>query len=252
MKIEDSPLHIGMPISHRDNACGTLGAFVLNENNELCLLSCNHVLAGNGRFINNNDQTTKEIYHPGNTRKSYAGSNRHIANVEYWKPLKEGKENFSDSAYARLLGEIESLGNVVPKGFGFQFEGEPIYIASPYMSLEEGTKVYKIGYATGFTTGIIKARSKKLVSIGSHTFSNLIEVEWLSDDIPFSMNGDSGSMAFIEWDNSLYAIGMVLAGINPNDKKLIKRLKDNNITPFSYLCNMDSVLNESNVTYLNS
>jgi hypothetical protein len=237
-------LQIGHSISHRNYSKGTIGAFVKDEKQRICLLSCNHVLAQNGELVDLSiPETSIEVYHPGNSRDSLGTRDGHVANVVGYLPLN-ADGNQSDSAYASILDNIPYSGNVIPDGF--PFAGQPIYQQPRDFVLQPGTVIYKIGSNTQFTSGKF-ARFEKGIRIRQHKFDHVIKVIWSSFDEPFSLMEDSGSLAFVNDNGTLYAIGMVFAGFNKMGD--IEKLRKLDVLPYSYLCSLNYTLKANDLEY---
>lgn len=244
------PLHIGLSIGHINGGSGTLGGFVENEEGRQCILSCNHVMALYGQI---DDDDPNRIYQPGKTDKQGMVYTDAIGRLSDYVPLSDSDPNQSDSAIAILNKGIEHLSNIIPTNYGFLHEGETIRtLPDPSESripLSKGMKVYKIGKSTGQTFGYLSALSVDNVVINAafqrnkpYVFDNVIEVDWQTT-AEMSAPGDSGSLAYIEYENKLYAIGLLFAsGIKMREKKESK---------VSFFCSLKDILQVHGVSWVN-
>lgn len=241
--MEINKLYIGASISHQHHDSGTLGAFVLDRHSNPCLISCNHVLAQNGKIVNKANLDTCRVFHPGNSEEKKIEEKGHVAHVANWQKLVKWRFNRCDAAYAKILTSVEIAGNHVPFG---PFEGKRIHVAPVDFIPHRGMTVHKIGQSTGFTTGVFSHTDRGIL-IGGYRFSPVLKIEWKSINEPFSINGDSGSLVFTEVNRKLYGIGMIFAGVNV---EALSFFKENNITPYSYACTLGNVLKKNKVSYL--
>jgi len=231
------PLHIGLSIGHNDGGAGTLGAFVLDADNNECILSNNHVLALMGQA-----KVGEEIYQPGRPDLAELGDVHIIATLANSIRIAKLVRNRVDSALAILVDGMAHEGNKIPTGLDFPMEGQMIVEADDHDSMLDLIKkdeiVCKIGRTTGFTEGRISAVALDNVPVrttaGNRLFDNIIEISWESEKKPFSLPGDSGSLVFTK--NGLVAVGLHFAGGQ-------KRSNGKKLTGVSYSCNIMTVLN---------
>jgi len=238
---EERPLHIGLSIGHTSDGAGTLGAFVIDMNSDVGVLSNTHVLAPMGT-----SKLGDRIYQPGRPDKRLVGK-REIGTLENFCVITKDDRDSIDAAVATLDDNIEQQSNRIPRGFPMQ--GKMIRQVKATDDLLEflsrDLTVCKIGRSTGFTTGRIGAVAVDNVivktSIGNVIFDNVIEINWESNRKPFSKPGDSGSMVFTKKD--LWAIGLHFAGGE-------KTIKGNKKVGVSYSCNMATVLETLEISLL--
>lgn len=234
------PLHLGLSIGHQDGGVGTLGAFVSDARDRDCILSNNHVLA-----LMNQARNGAPIYQPGNPDRWPLTSEDEIAKLSRFIIVVKSKRNLVDAALA-VIGkdiderDIEHDSNRIPRGLGYPMEGRMISEADPPESvlelLKKDTPVCKIGRTTGYTEGTIGAVALDNVPvktpIGIVVFDDVIQVNWESNNKPFSEPGDSGSLVFTKENPT--AIGLHFAG---GERRVEgKELK------VSYSCNIFNVL----------
>jgi len=193
------PLLIGCSVGHVKVTAGTLGAFVRPRlGGALAILSNNHVLANENR-AKKGDAILQQASHDGGQDPDDV-----VATLASFQKLKRSGVNYVDCATAEILDGIDAnttnlkgLGKL--KGLGSEF-------------LDEGTKVAKLGRTTGLTRGRVTAFELDDVKIGFDTsdlrFDNTIEIEG-TEDTPFSLGGDSGSLIL---DESGWAVGLLFAG----------------------------------------
>lgn len=182
------PVTPGAQIQVGTSPPGTLGAFVRDSDNELCLISNCHVLSKNLA-----SGVGEQVFQPG---RSMVGS-RPIATVKTIIPVSPSRKNSVDVALARLnLGVNQDP--VIP-GIG-QVNGtrEP----------EEDEYVVKYGQASQFKTSYLESvETDVVVDYGfmSATFARLL-VYSVPD---FAQPGDSGSVVVGEADQMV--VGLLCA-----------------------------------------
>lgn len=212
------PLHLGLPIGHSDDGSGTLGLFVDTRDGDM-ILSCNHVLA-----LFNEAAAGKnggQIFQPGPAEAAPRASNL-IARVQDYVVLRKGHRNNVDAAIARLSNDIPTDGNIVPRGYSFPREGQPLgkpLTPDEFTALTPGTRVAKIGRTTGYTVGQLTSIDLGGVpvftgTLGNIIFDDVVEITW--DKSPFSQAGDSGSIIFSE--EGLRPLALLFAG-SPQSRK---------------------------------
>lgn len=225
------PLHIGLGIGISDSGA-TLGAFVMLPNREPGILIPAHIL----RFsdINpNENQNNLPVQQPMSNKENNDLNEDTIAFI--W----DFDRKF-DIAFARLKYGIGYLGNVIPSGYDFPFEGQTIKLfdRSIHTLMEQQITVFKIGARTGFTEGQITVISLDNMSVNilgeEKKFNNLFAVESPFNE-RFSDHGDSGGLVFTHIDNCLYALGLLLAGGISTDSNGVKKV-------ISYCISIDDIL----------
>lgn len=190
----ERPIMAGTSISHLYITAGTLGGYFLDKDNDVVLLSNQHVIAGElmkgpfGKAPKKGNVTIQPGTFDGGT------INDTFAHLKTWVPLKK-KDNLEDSAIAKIddvsqiINEIKDLGKI--NNFG---------------KAKIGMKVQKVGRSTGHTKGrIISVNTSVCVDYGGITrcFNNCIVTTHMSE------GGDSGSILL---DDSMNAVGLLFAG----------------------------------------
>ncbi len=231
------PLHIGVSIGPREGGAGTLGAFVETDSG-IALLSNNHVLAQMGRA-----EMNEPIFQPGRPDVQTLMAANKVAKLTNYAEISRTDRNFNDSAIARLEPGVDHLGNTIPDGLGCPHQGKRLSRVGDYSVIAAGETVCKIGRSTGFTRGVVTAIALDnvpiLTSIGNVLFDNMLEITWESNQRPFSRDGDSGSVVFIE--RGLVAVGLHCAGG-------FKKVGDGGGIGVSYSCDLTCVLNDCDAT----
>lgn len=164
-------------------ATGTLGAVVEAGAGERYVLSCNHILAVNGRVLE--DRNAKIV------SAEFVGEEPPIADPAFYVRLRRHGDNLVDCALAQIKDPQRVRANF-PEGIG--------KLNSPSaISPQLGRTVMKVGAATGPTEGTIVDINADLYtdySFGRFRFINQVVIERGKDD-EFATEGDSGS---IVWD----------------------------------------------------
>ncbi|MFF0474409.1 hypothetical protein [Streptomyces sp. NPDC004284] len=198
VQAQHSPLTSGSSVAHRRVGAGTLGAFVVVEDNPLLhFLSNNHVLADC-----NQASIDDEILHPSPIDGGQIGTDRVGALAAFVELLPADQLNTVDAALCRVDEDIPSdprIGGVLPGG--------PI-------DPEPDEPVEKTGRTTGRTTGRITVIESDNLEIdygplGRLVFHGQIQVG-TEDGTRFSDEGDSGSL--VSTIGSREAIGLLFAG----------------------------------------
>lgn len=193
------PLRLGCSVGHFQVTAGTLGAFVRSKDDEILLLSNNHVLA-------NEDRCRKgdAVLQPGRLDGGRHKLDR-VARLRWWQRLTP-LVNLVDAATAELLPDVGHDGNRIPisaRRVLAPFCGAPVDI---------GQHVFKLGRTTDLTRGRLSAFEIDNLVVaydsGNLRFDNQIEVEAAGRD-PFSDGGDSGSLV-VGPDG--VAVGLLFAG----------------------------------------
>jgi hypothetical protein len=173
-------------------ATGTLG-MVVSYANERYILGCNHVLAVNGRVLEDPDAKIVSAV--------FAGDEPPIANVDpHYVPIRSG-DNIVDCALAHV-NERNQVSAAFPAAFG-DLKPRP-------KDPQPRMRVKKLGAATLTTYGTIAESSIDLdvnFDFGTYRFVNQIVVE--GDLEEFATAGDSGSIIVDE--ESQQPVGMVFA-----------------------------------------
>jgi hypothetical protein len=170
---------------------GTLTAIV-RDNEDLFVLSCNHVLAANG-FV----PLGVPIAQPAPADRRPA-SNNHIAERDRFVKLR-GQSNFVDCALARIL----MPGLVSPR-----IPGSSTWLDPQVVDPMEGMRVFKVGKSTGVTRGVIKKVRQTIpraFAFGMFVFADQVLIEG-EDGKPFADAGDSGSLVIEHATNRATAL----------------------------------------------
>ena len=191
---KERPIPAGVSIGHLSVTAGTLGGYFLDKDNQVVLLSNQHVVAGEKCNGPHGPSPIKGnvILQPG----PFDGGNlNHVfASLKDWVPLKS-KGNLEDSGIAsihnlkEIVNDINGIGKV--KDFG---------------TAKVGMDVQKVGRSTGHTTGkIISVNASVCVEYGNiiRCFDNAIVTTNMSE------GGDSGSLLL---DMDMKAVGLLFAG----------------------------------------
>ncbi|MGK7895347.1 MAG: hypothetical protein AB4372_17435 [Xenococcus sp. (in: cyanobacteria)] len=211
------PLHIGLGIGGHDILSGvTISAFVELSNGEPGILMPHHLFSYRNNPFDTNFRKEMPVYQP----MSLEGKNNSEDIVAY---LWDMREEY-DSAVARLKYGTGYLGNIVPRGYGFPFEGEKIWPIPKNIDLLSLGKisVFKIGARTGFSEGKLATIAINNLTVKVNyrdtTFNNVFLVESPYEN-KFSEIGDSGSLVFASIENNIYALGFIFAsGASINSK----------------------------------
>jgi hypothetical protein len=188
---------------------GSLGCFVELQNNQIALLTNNHVAAGENRGIINTDRITQAGAMAFN-------ANEHIATLSAFSTLLPSPIGATQAAGNVILNEIDAaIAELVPgQAWSQQYHPNrvangPVGVSSP--SLNE--KVHKVGRTTGLTWGQIKQIGVVVgpvgYGIGGCWFRQSFIIEGANGTV-FSNHGDSGSA--IVRDSDGMVLGLLYAG----------------------------------------
>jgi hypothetical protein len=196
---EDTTPRPGSPIRVKTNApnvnegfIGTLGAVVKNGDNDQYILSCNHILAVNGRVPKHADIVSAE----------FVGTEQTIAKPGRFIEFQRDGNNSVDCAVA------PTLSNTVQATFPAGFALSPGGPADPTPRMN----VTKFGAATERTYGNIVDIDADLnidYSFGTFRFDHQVIIESGKDNEPFATAGDSGSIVVDTSTNR--AVAMIFA-----------------------------------------
>lgn len=198
------PLRPGYSIGHGDVTAGSIGGFFLDRDNDVVLLSNNHIIA-----CENKAKIGDLIYQPGPAdflgNKSFRGWIEPLSKLPYIGTLKQfvylkSRNNVQDSAIVRI-----------PPGFLAECLIDARYpkIDQPIHDFGEplvGMKVQKCGRTTGHTTGTIMALHASFTiayDFGEAAFDDCIVITGMSQ------GGDSGSLVC---DMKMNAVGLLFSG----------------------------------------
>ena len=170
----------GSSVGHTRITAGTLGCLILRNNNHVCILSNNHVLANS-----NSARIGDPIVQPGPLDGGRDPRDR-IGTLEQFTPIQFGGAipNLVDAAVAWT-----SLRLATPEMHGYRINPRPILATL-------GMSVRKCGRTTEATLGVITGVSVSIrVSYGSSgvaLFRNQLQIRGVGS--VFSQGGDSGSL----------------------------------------------------------
>lgn len=173
------PVPCGTSCGHVSITAGTIGCLVVLDNNRLCILSNNHVLA------NENDaQIGDAIVQPGPVDGGRMPADR-IGALERFVPIQFRSSNRVDAAVAWTSFSLVNAEHVT-------YRLNPIPLA-PTLSLS----VMKNGRTTQATQGVITGIGVNRVQVrygrGVALFDNQVFIRGIGA-APFSQGGDSGSL----------------------------------------------------------
>jgi hypothetical protein len=173
--------------------CGTLGAFLEDDQGRVWILSANHVLAFNRKFQNNSVKLS--------------GSSEVVSQEVQFVPLDESGPNQADAAIARYE-HAEEIRPAIP---GAKF----VLTDPPRMPMARGP-VKKVGATTDTTQGSLAYFCPRLkLRIASCGLSEAeFTGQWLVRDSanqPFSAAGDSGSLVLYGELGVFEPLGLLIA-----------------------------------------
>jgi len=200
------PLLIGTSIGHFSITEGTLGCFVAKgEKKQARILSNNPVLAAE-----NDAKKGYAILQPGKLDKGQRGQDT-VGALDSFIRLSATGANYLDAALATIREGV-TFDKTLLKDLG------PITGVAPE-SPADNDKVRKIGRTTGLTSGTVTAFELDNVvvgyDLGNLRFDGQIEIEG-TDQGPFSLGGDSGSLIFNE---DRQALALLFAGGDQGGKR---------------------------------
>jgi len=196
------PILPGYSVSHYKVTAGTLGGIFQDINNNIVILSCNHVLANE-----NACHIGDYIFQPGiadnpTVNRNFVGWTDNVpyfATLRDYAVLSTTQNNLQDSAVAMVYSDYIARQMVNPNyPNGLPMAG----IGAPSI----GLVVQKFGRTTGQTMGKILAMNSTFTigyDIGPTTFTGTIVTSSMSK------GGDSGAITL---DDKMNAIGLLFAG----------------------------------------
>jgi hypothetical protein len=186
------PLMPGVSVGHRGITAGTIGGFFTDRNNDLVILSNNHVIANE-----NSASIGDEIVQPG--PMDAHGDISVIGHLKAFQRI-EPSNNLHDSAIAKVLDNIK-----VNAGVNIHYPSLNRPIAG-WGASQIQLPVQKVGRTTGYTNGRIIATNATFTiayGFGPATFVDCIVCTNMS------AGGDSGSVIL---DMNMNAVGLLFAG----------------------------------------
>ena len=212
-----SPLSGGMTIgpcrSIRDRRIwGTLGAFAQKEDGQTYALSCFHVLCGDSDW-KRGDQLTQLSREGVCTEDAIVGT-------------------LADACLRGNFGQIEqdvdgALAEVTSKEVAWEIPG--IGLLTGTAEPKPGTRVRKMGAATGLTHRVIEGLNKTITvdfydGIGEVTFTRSIRiVPDTSHSAKFSTKGDSGAVIVTEQNQ---IVGLLFAGTDDESVTIANNISE--------------------------
>jgi hypothetical protein len=190
------PVRSGVSISHPDVTAGTLGCLVVLNNNRLCILSNNHVIANNNRAA-----LRDPILQPGKADGGTLPADR-IGALERFVPINFLGENQVDAAAAWTAFSL-----VDPRHITYTLNPTPT-------TARLGMTVKKCGRTTEHTIGIVTVVAANIsvnYGIGIARFTNQVGIRGIGRQ-PFSRGGDSGSLIVTVATNQ--PVALLFAGNN--------------------------------------
>lgn len=188
-------------IKHKDSTGGTLASFVtlLGNPTELCLLSCNHVIAGA-----NHGKRGDPVFHATDGGAEPVAVLHDLQNLKM-TTVDQAPANMMDAAMARLTDPAyfhhasPSIGEIRAAGLA-----------------TDGQSVIKMGWVTGQTLGKVDDLSARIsVKYGLHRalFEDQVSIVPGGPEF-FAVKGDSGALVLDEQNRS--PIGLLFAGTRPH------------------------------------
>ncbi len=207
--VQNDPLTLGSSVGVDEGYAGTLGGFARDADGQVGILSCSHILARSGA-----GRPGDAVYHPSPVDDAL--QSKRIGSLKLFEDMRKPGQRPWDAAFALVEGQGPRCGqNVIPKGQRFPKQGSALgrEVRTP---LSAFPNVAKIGRATGWTKGQVVAENFGPLEVWfpalnrTVAVSNLIEIAWAELDDPFSKEGDSGSLIYLE--KSLEPIGLLVGG----------------------------------------
>ena len=194
-------------------ATGTLGCLVATSDNDLCILSNNHVLADLNRAA-----LGSEVIQPGNADGGTQGIIGHLKKFHPMNLVNSG-QSFPNQIDAALA--ITSFKDCIPG-----LHGDLPFVGST-RAASVRLPVIKQGRTTDHTEGrVIGLNASLTVGYGPSnnpapfgSFTDQIVVEGMNG--PFSRAGDSGSVIFGFFDGVFHPIGLLFAGGTDNAGRVV-------------------------------
>jgi S1-C subfamily serine protease len=187
----EHPAKGGASIGHVNVTAGTLGCLVALEDNTLCILSNNHVLANV-----NQASVGDRIVQPGKAD----GGTKLVAKLVDWHEIRFDTDNEVDCAVAQTSFELASP------------EHHTFVIGTDTLEATLNMPVRKEGRTTGLRLGTVVGLSADIrVRYGSRqaSFVNQIQIQGRFPNT-FSEPGDSGSL--VVEANTIQPVGLLFSG----------------------------------------
>jgi hypothetical protein len=185
---------------------GTLGCFVQQAGQAaVCLLSNNHVIAGENRGARGADRILQPgagVFTPG----------RHVATLTDYVALLWSPPGASPAAGGVNWNDVDAGVAELVAGIGWVNEFLPVRALPPLAGIGAaavGDDVFKVGRTTGLTRGTVTSIATIVGPVGygprQAWFQNSIEIVGLSGG-PFSAGGDSGAAIVDAKTNNVVAL----------------------------------------------
>jgi hypothetical protein len=234
----NNPLTLGSSVGVQGGYAGTLGAFAKDAEGRPGILSCSHILARGGAGTPGD-----VIFHPSPIDDTL--DHRQVGRLDQFEDMRTPGVRPFDAAWALL--DVAAAGGVneIPSGQRLPAEGRRLgrELREPVPAF---AGVAKVGRASAWTSGRIIAEDLGPLAIwfpGLNQYvmvEGMTEIAWAALDSPFSQEGDSGSLVFLE--DTLQPIGLVVAGgtVTIDDKP----------SGCSYICPLAPILDRWGLTLL--
>jgi len=223
------PVSLGSSVSNGSLGYGTIGGFVKTNEGKKALLTCGHVLY---------DKSYKQVYSPAFTKKNILQRNkRYVGDIDAYHYPKMDIKNLIDASTAVLLDHVPTTLNKIQSEC--QFKGKQVQPISHDVEIGTGELAYKIGAKLPFKVGSFAGKHYD-VKINGFLFDELYAI---NDKIGiFAKPGDSGSLAFIEQNGSLFGLGIVVGeAIISGGRSSVKQ---------TYICPLSKILDILDVSFV--
>jgi hypothetical protein len=234
----NDPLTLGSSVGVVGGLAGTVGGFVRYANGARGVLSCSHVIARAGAGTKGD-----RVYHPSPNDDELG--HRLIGRLDRFENMCLAGPRPFDAAVAVLEDGLHSGANTIPTGRDFPLEGSPLRGDARQAPLPPFAHVAKIG-RNGWSKGRVMAENLGPLDVWFPIIqryakvSGMIEIDWESADKPFSREGDSGSMVYLE--DGLEPVGLLVGGgmVSDGDRQGGR----------SYACPLTAVLDRWGLTLM--
>lgn len=226
---KDLPVSLGSSVSNGSSGYGTIGGFVKTKEGKKALLTCGHVLY---------DKSFRQVYSPAPVRRSILQRNkRYVGDIDAYHYPKMDIKNLIDASTAVLLENVPTTLNKIQSEC--LFKGKQVHPISHDVEIGTGELAYKIGAKLPFKVGSFAGKHYD-VKINGFLFDELYAI---NDKIGiFAKPGDSGSLAFIEHNGSLFGLGIVVGeAIISGDRSSVKQ---------TYICPLSKILDILDVSFV--
>jgi hypothetical protein len=212
------PLDIGYSIGHLNGGPGSLGLLADSTHGAVALTN-NHVIA-----LANRAKRGDAIYQCG-IPDGPPDDDKAIGTLGSYRHIRSVGSNYFDAAYCILDSEIDHNRNLISSNFGALDAGSQLKeclsiddLTDLVDNMSTGTdiSVAKLGRTTGYTsadfTSVSVGVNDLIVDIpglGNCRFDDNIEIQWPDKETPFTEDGDSGAVLYLERER--YPFGLMFA-----------------------------------------